>query len=372
MAEPDTPQDKVFYDQESWHFPRGLKINNVPYNLDEKLSLYNWTPRNTYALRTALAKAKSGISRTIIALMGDSITAASSPALEPSTDSIAIRLEKALESKGFPIAGDGPVFPSNINTLVTNDNRWNVAASWGGSVLYRSTTTNGATATFTSIRTGTIVDIYYFNNNTGPFTYNIDGAGAVLVTPVAGTTMSLVSISGLADTTHSVVITTTTVTSTFMVAVAVRKASGLSIVNAGWGGSSSTTWLSLSWTNGVEIVKGILPNFVWYMIGVNDAVIAFTPLSTFKSNVSSTLNSIKTVCPIGLMIPPPISNESAISPYIDILYGIVDDMDIPLIDWRHHFVNYATFNGQGLSLDANHPNVTGLLDMGEMMASILT
>ena len=148
-----------------------------------------------------------------------------------------------LSAKGYPSGGTGVILPyvnSSADTRVTISG-WTQFA--GGSPLAQ-TSTAASTLTFADTNLSTVVDVWYLDIG-GAFTYSIDGGAAVTITPPGGTNVAprKTTITGLSNTTHTVVLTSSTATATYVMGVAFHQATGVVFNNLGYGGASTPSTL---------------------------------------------------------------------------------------------------------------------------------
>lgn len=350
---------------------------------DNRLSLYNWKPSNTAKLRKALAMANNG-GLGKVAFIGDSITVARDGGgnlIYPFRDAYPYQLVRALEAKGMSIAGEGPVFANNgSNTSDKTDTRWvfGVPANWDVNFtqLATFTTTNGATATFTSTRPGTTVEIWTIKTASGTWTYSIDGATPVAVAArgAGDGTVEKITVTGLADTTHTVLITTTSTAVTWLLAVSVLRSTGLQIVNVSISGTFASTWATSTGLVPFQSVKEVAPHATFVMLEANDAA-ALTASATYVTNLTTIVNNAKVYGDVVLMVSTPMDTTTyptKHSAYDPLVYQVADATDVPVIDWEHHFVNWATFDALDLNMDVIHITRVAHGDMAEILSGILS
>jgi lysophospholipase L1-like esterase len=231
--------------------PAGI-VGASAYN--PALGVYNLKGNSFRRLRAALAKAVAGTGLATILCAGDSITWGNEAT--SSAHSYPMVLRGLLSALGIPLAGTGFVnmsadgVPFSVDSRYTfspsnpgtGSSHWNIDGFWIVGIYSR---TNGDTVTFVSDLPGTSVVITYSDGN-GPWTYNIDGAGPVTVTPGSSFTNKTVTITGLANTTHTIVITNTatgapnSAVGASLCGIEVVSASGARVINLGSPGSDSS------------------------------------------------------------------------------------------------------------------------------------
>lgn len=351
---------------------------NAGAHFDPRLSLYNWKPSNTMRLRKALSIANSG-GHGKVAFVGDSITAAvpnGAPGdLEPFRDAYPYQLVEALAATGMTIAGEGPVYANNNSAFNATDSRWVIDANWQFILPHQLlvfATFTGATATFTSTRPGTVVEVHYPNSG-GPFNVVIDGGAPTLITPGVDGVATVWTSGVLADRTHTVTITTTTAGITWLLGVAVRRTSGLSIINASLGGAPTSYWTPdpdpIKPKNHVEAAA---PTATFIMLEANDVGLATAP-ATYTSQLTAIVTWAKLLGDVVLLVSPPM--DTTVYPdkvdYDPLIYAVAEATDVPLIDLEHHFTNWAVADALGLFVDDAHPARYTHADIAQHLTQIL-
>lgn len=356
-------------------------------------NVYGFPANGLRRTRAALARAAAGSGYAKIVCIGDSITVGVG-ATNKYVGSWPMVLRSVLSNRGASIGGTGWCFPW-CNEGLTNDSRWTYAGGFNVYQFDDASTMNfvtaratGATLQFTSDQPGTVVDIAFFNNS-GAFTYSIDGAAAVTVNPPGGQTIGKLTVTGLANTTHTVLITTTTASFTHISAIQVRNASsGLLVSNPAVGSSKTTPWTTnglgaSAWYDSGKLTRAdeSAPDLVIIepMI-VNDAQTAGgqVPPATSQSNLVDMIGAFRGLSstPDILMVMPPTPNPANIptatwTPYVQAVYAAADSTGVPLIDVADRWGSWSTANGLGLMNDIYHPSNAGYQDVGRAIASLL-
>lgn len=350
---------------------------SAPYNSRKAMDFayakdfptYNFKATNTRTIRAQLAKAMAGTATAKIGFAADS-TEAGYTALA-STQSPPIVFRDLFEKYGYPIGGSGPVVgnpgggPGGFL-----DTRWSFTGAWttqaGNNNFLYQTVVNGATATFASAKAGTIVKIRYMNNG-GPFSYTIDGGASVPVTPSGGGSMATITVTGLANTTHTVVITTTSTSAFYLVWASVENTSGVLVGNFSVCSSTTTNWLDGNfYFPGNELVAWA-PHLTFIDLGIND-VGAGMNITTLKSNLQALITKFKATGDVVLVTSNPhesLDFTGVNNAKLDLAY----ENDIPLIDMFNVFESYAVSNPLGLYSDSAHPNAAGYAIKGRNLAS---
>jgi hypothetical protein len=340
----------------------GSRVNGY----DRRLNIYNLKPKHLRRTHAALGRAYNGYGSCSIAIVGDS-TDAGIGTNSASNDSWPGRLKKNLVNVGAFNGGTG--FVVGAPNAPGVDNRWTLGAGWaawgdGSSALANDTTLNPAT--FVSDSNGTIVKVLY-GAGLGAFTVQIDGGSIVTIPSAAGTTgtPTIYQVSGLTNAPHTVVINSTAVgTYPMILGVSVEQSSGLVIHNLGIGGGHSALLTNPSpWFPGnLASSAALAADLVVQGFMINDSNDA-VPVATYKSNVLSGVAILQSRgADLILRTPMPVSGTD-LTPYIQALYEIADQADLPLIDLNDRAGTWTLSNGNGIMSDNFHPNAFGYADM---------
>lgn len=342
---------------------------------DDSISAYNWKRSNTAGLAAALSKSQTG-SYVSLAFVGDSITAGRVPGTTtPSTDAFCQRMMAYLSACGYTLAGDGVIVPCNYRPFdsANVDQRWSFTGTWtesgNGHGLQASV---ASTATLTSTRAGTIVEVFYFNGSTAPFYVSIDGGADVTVTPTGTSTLATYQVTGLSNATHTVRVSRIAGNCQFWGAT-VRSASGLTVSNFGESGVTSSRFTNTDWYQNRAQIAHTAPSAVFLMAGTNDAISAVS-VATYKANMDAIIDyfgTLNTSTGDVVIMSPYFGGTEDFAPYRAALYELADENDVPLIDWGHAFVSEADATSNGIRADDYHPNKAGFDVMGANLARIL-
>jgi lysophospholipase L1-like esterase len=337
------------------------------YNAE--LSLYNATSANMRGFRNALAKARAG-GLVTFSFLGDSKIAGLGTNGMASINAAASApgfFRSALAGRGYPIAGTGPVFSFQNPALGTADTRWTFTGTWTPvvntpNVNFRSSTVAGSTATFTSDLPGTVVEIRNLSNS-GPYTYAIDGAAAVTVTPTGTNVIHTTTVTGLANTVHTVVLTTTSTTATYALAVNVRQATGFQVANHGLSGSNTTHWIALNWFQAKGVAELLPTDGVFLSLGTNDSGTGVT-IANFKTNMTTIVAAQKALGrPVMLILPSaPATTHVAYASwplYVAAHYDLAESLDVPLLDLTDVHGTQALAMASGMFFDEVHEKEAG-------------
>lgn len=331
---------------------------------DPTRSVYNATSRNLRRSRQKLSQAIVGTELFRVACLGDSTTfGAGDGVTDISTGTYPAYLASLLSSGTGAARATGLSGPSQA---YVPDLRWSAfTGTWDDANMYRQSGSSGAQATFTSDRAGTFLDIWYYQG-VGAFTYNIDGAGPVTVTPTGGGNMwHKTTVSGLANTVHTVVFTQSTASAVALGGMEVYGASGVSVTNFGAPGAGSATFVSGGGTGHPQtaISTYMVPDLVLINLGINDY---FTQGGTapFEANLH-TLIALYPNSDVVLGVGTPVSVTTDVPPWIDYVtsvYRVAENLDIPVVDLTDRWVSYA-LSAAMISTDGTHPLKAGYADI---------
>lgn len=266
------------------------------------------------------AKAASGASTANMAFIGDSITQGAKTTdstTKPWTELVRtnLLLSKTLGGDYYPthnstafestFTGTPPFVWNYTTSLVFNKHGWERMPGFSG-------TTPVTTLTFTTPQACTQIDFFYVDFASGTFDYKVDGGSATTITTTktgVGTDAQIkkVSITGLANTTHTVVFGNQSTTNVMLImgcAAYKSTSTGLGFVrNAAAGAEAndfvgSTTWATedrITFWSGVNpqsLPYGstytfgfpMQPHLAFISYGVNDCTNLRTPASFKRIN----------------------------------------------------------------------------------------
>lgn len=350
--------------------PSYVGARNNPF--DPETSWYNMTETSMLPIRSMLAK--NDTQRVKLAFLGNSIPAGSYVTAIGKND-LAAQVRRFLKAEGTLINGTGLVFPANQPGISPptpqRDYRYTSITGWTLSAdthyPYAYTTTNGAVISWTADEPGQTVEVITYDN-TGPIQIAIDGVVQETYTgpnPGGGTTAIVRQFTGLPHTLHTVTVTTTSTTLSFVAAIQARNAAGLEVTNAAVGGGivdsywpyNFATWRPTLAVAGQPdiVVICLLGNNLW--AGTNTATDAYNAILEITEYYQDLGKA-----PI-IMIEPNLDNgvvaQAEREAWISAMYDVADDQDIPLLDCTHLFNSYAIADGLGLMGDIAHPNDAG-------------
>lgn len=338
-------------------------------NYNPQSSLYNLKSSAMRRARGALGRAQSGTGHAKIAFVGDSTTQGTGATVGVSDP--VVQMRKLLSAKGFPIAGTGPVRAAST----TGDARWTVGSGWVTAFQNCiSTSTAGSVATFVSDLPGTVVSIRYLNNATGhTFTYAIDGGAAVTVTTTNAQTVGTVTVTGLTNATHTVVITSGNAGDVYVLDVSVHAASGLLLGNFAGGGTSSTNWAAGTYYDNRNAVASWAPDLSIVMVGINDASVV--PTANFTANMTTLITTLLASGDVVLCTPYPAANSLMLltsqATIVAQIVALANSLSLPLVDIGERWGSHAAVSSYGYYSDAGlHPSVLGYADGVRAISSV--
>lgn len=346
---------------------------------DARTNFYNVKATNTRGLRRSIGLAQAGKGLAHHAFLGDSETD-----YYMGSDGSDPRLmwprvyRSVLAGSGVPVGGSGVVFAAKAAPLNV-DPRWTFTSGWEAQGPYRLSSANGDVATFTSTDPGTTVAICALRGS-GPIGWSIDGGAATgTVDPIGTVTdpATYVLATGLADTTHTLTLTSTGATGSFyLISASTYRASGLLVHNLAWYGITAQAYADRSvWNNLNPIYTGALPatpDVVWLALGVND----INSGGRTPDQVAADLTTLRqqfpdSDCVLVAQYQPQGSTDSAWGAYVARLYALADTLDVPLLDLFDRSGGYTTADAAGLMGDVTHPNAAAQVDWGRAAARAL-
>lgn len=308
------------------------------------ISVYGRSADNTRTLRARLGAAAVATGLARVLFVGDSTTAGY--AVTPGRNDAVTLLRDALERDGYRVGSF--VFARN-NT--TTDARWN----WGGWAaaptmdLPYITGGSSATATFTSDVAGTVVEILT-TSESARFQYSIDGASAVTISAAgASNQMQLITITGLADTVHTITFTAAASGQSSIVGAGVRPAAGVVLANAGMTSSRTQDWIG-DWYQGLGATLGWQPHVVHIELGGNDAINSVTA-ATFATQLGTLVDACQDYGAEVYLTGSHHANPTSVpswDTYLTKIYDVSDTYGVPLLDEGDRFGTYAQISALGL------------------------
>lgn len=377
--ETDTKKRKVGDGTTAWaslsyqQAPPAAPFGTSPGVFDARRSLYNAGPEKFRKFRAALGKAATGKALCRVAHMGDSTSEGVGETSNRMANSWPGQLSQIFNTNGYTLDGSFGVLQAYTNNAgywpewVQTTGSWN--ALNGGSPVV-SATASGAVLTFTSTNTGTVLELRYLHTGAS-FTYSLDGGAAQTVTTNGSQAVGLVQLTGLANTTHTIAITSTGNTQIFSAHVHSSITSGLQFWNAGIGSSKSSDWYgSNSWFAAPKLLSNWSPNLTTIMLGINDATNQVVTPANYQTNMQALITQALTTGDVLLISPVPASGVD-LSQYMPLLYGLADSNNLPLLDMTHRWKDWTTQNAMAVYMDTYHPNGAGYNDVARAVYAAL-
>lgn len=320
---------------------------------DTSRAVFNRKISNTKPLIHGLGRAFGTEGQLRIALAGDSTTAGFRADYVP-----AKQLETLFEMAGYTIAGQ-IVTPSkggsttvNLDPTVSTTGTWNMQT---GNTLLESKAA-GNTLTYTSTRPGTTLELVTFGSLVN---WTLDG---VAQTDIPAQTGSLrkTTITGLANTTHTVVITTTDPASFYLASIGTWNANGIIIGNFGINSSRSDHWGVTSYFGPAQVINQWAPHVITLNLGINDFAAGWTP-AVFKTNLDTVLSRFTGTPALFLETSNP-QQSVDFTTFETAKYELATTRDIPVIDVALRFGSYTEAFNAGLYTypgDVVHPTRAG-------------
>jgi lysophospholipase L1-like esterase len=356
---------------------------------DRSSNAYNWKSSNTRLIRRGLGRVMAGKGSANFLVIGDSMSAGYLGSAEtPSADTLSAWPEimrAVLANRGITSGGTGvvPCIKGNLQY----DSRWNIGSGWDLSLAYIAfTTSTNKVSTFVSDQPGTSVSVFFMGNSTA-MKVNIDGGADHVLTFSNTNAPNVATFSGLADTVHTVVITTTAATYNALIGASVfTPGVGLHVHNIAVGGSyahyPSGDFLA-SWDQvtpahmnpvlcGSVAAAGITPDAVFVGLGGNDVQNASYSQAGTLAAIAGLRAQFSTSDFILIGETELSTHEAAGAALVAAEYTLADTLDVPLVDMLDRFGDYATMNGHGLiGGDGAHPTAVAQADWGRNMANLV-
>lgn len=321
--------------------------------------VYNWKASNTRKLQRSLATVRAGSAGTYAehVFIGDGQTYQKNVTTWP------IRFRTRMAELGYPTAGTGWVWSNDgyndHDTRISKTGTWTVANG------YTSTTTSGATLTFhDTVLAGTVISVAYLDNS-GPFTVSVyDDTDTIIgspvtVTPGGSATTAVYTRTVAGDTTHKVVVTTTSATATYICGFRVGKTSGLRVsALAGFGWAASGYYTPTSTFSVPNIINGMVPSIdvVHAAFGLGDVYAGRT-----TSQFAADLKTVRAKFPSAdcILYSDMEHQQHSTAAHIAAMYDVADELDVPLVDMHQRSGgSYTAANAAGL-VSGQYPTTKG-------------
>lgn len=328
----------------------------------------------TRKLISSMTKALAGTGVSEHLIIGDSMSSAYTGAAFDFANSWHRKLKAKLVASGYPDGGTGLIATNEANSG-GKDPRWAFSGTADtSSNVYVALGTAASTATFTSDTAGTIVDVIYSNAG-GSFSVKIDGAAAVRVVATGALTIGTYTVTGLANTAHTVVVTATS-GSAIVCAAQVRNAAGVRFTSLGKFGLHAAGFLGDGgFVKSIAVGAMPSPDVVHISIGANDMINGATAAATV-TNIQ-TIRNLWPSADVILYVEPITENneisDAAYGVFATALRALASTLGCPLVDWNLRYGGAASVISMGfVGADGVHPNALAQADMGNVVYEGLT
>lgn len=150
----------------------------------------------------------------------------------------------------------------------------------------------------------------------------------------------------------------------------------ITVLNAGWDASNAGNWnngqtYAYSPLNSIAVYD---PDLCVINLGINDAHAGIGE-TTYKNNMQAIINAcVASGADVVLVIPSPVGSTAAsalntLSSWVLALAAA--NGNLPVVDLRGAFVDYATANAAGLMRDTLHPNAAGYGVIATAVADVI-
>jgi lysophospholipase L1-like esterase len=242
-----------------------------------------------------------------------------------------------------------------------------------------SINTTTATATFSiGNLVTTALDIYY-RQTTGTFRWRVDSGAWTAVTGTGTNALGKVSISGLADSAHTIQLDTVGNTGTVSIygfRATRPSVAGVELLKAGNGSLDSTQWVNYLADYLPGILTDVQPDLVIVALGTNDYRRAVTP-AQYITAMSTLVSSTRAVSPNTgfVFLAPADSNATASTPltaFRDALFDFCRDNNHAFYNHHDDWADYDAMNALGVWQDALHVNAAGARLIAKRIHTLLT
>lgn len=328
-------------------------------------------------IKEALAKA----TELRLAWIGHSIVAGQG-ATPGTLDNVRLLGHRAAQSGAATPGLVTAVNNTTVDARVTFDPEWTYSGTPDLSMqLHRRCNVAGKSYTTAFTHAGTEVEILTFGNGTA-LTYSIDGGAPVTITPSGSSTIQKTSVTGLANTKHTVTVTTTTSAGyAYLLGIALYQAKGLQVANFGYSGSFSLNWTpnaiggsDIFYSPYRDVVTGWKADVVVVEIGANE-LIHDKGAAALATNLQTVVSSLKAAgADVVLVVDPPIYSATKttwMAEFYPVLYNVADANKVPLVDFTAHWINRDVGAALDFYADQWHPSAKGYFDLNAVVSRAL-
>lgn len=374
-----------------------LANGHTPLNhFNAERSVYNWKASNTDQMRASLNRALSGSLEHHV-FIGDSEThnfVGPPPAVSDPRQMWPRRWRDFLTTTlGVPSGGEGVIRVGKATQTGFLDPRWTLGSGWTQFTTNAAAATNGAVATCVTSQACTTVELYYRDvSGSATASVTVDGANAQTITTTGTSAMKKLTWTGLANTTHTIVLTTTSATSFTLFGAGAYNASGLVAQNmAAYGTQVTTDWGTsyFSYASVVQLLFGgtvtapattagvgnglAHPTVLHVQLGVNDIKNTTTSAATIAAAIQTLVGYFAGAeVYLHAQLQPNTTlgvTQAEWEEYVAALYALADTLDVPLFDWHHRSGGITTALANGaMSSDGLHPTAAWQYEQGRALA----
>jgi hypothetical protein len=261
-------------------------------------------------------------------------------------------------------ATDGFIYAGNAYAGWTSITGFDLAAQYDKHYRVNTSGVSGS-ITLPTIRAFTGYTLYAQSDAGATISATVDGGAPQTLTIPAGAGWQAVAVTGLGNTTHTIVFTTTG--GVKLLGVDLKHSDNLfTVTNAGRSGSSAVDWTLNGAYDLFNTATGVIaPDAVIVNIGTNTG-------SSVDADITTVINKCNTLgIPVVVAAFGGIASSTAYDNKRLALYGAADTNDLPLIDYTAVIGNYDVANAAGLMNDTLHENQRGYtLEASALMRAI--
>jgi lysophospholipase L1-like esterase len=354
--------------------------------------IFNYNPLYLFRWRAAMAKVKRGTARAKILSGGDSKTfgryAMGNTNLgytNARVNGYPPQLAALLTARGLPAENDNFYTGNYLSTAnmlladprVTVSGSWTVATSTGNATSVYSSGTSAGSLIFAPGPQFDTADVYYFPNNTNPFTISIDGAVVATITPVVTGSMAKATVSTTLGT-HTISVDNAAGSSNQVQGIDtyVNAVKSVSVFNSGLDGGTVPSYF-VATANPYFTIPILKPDLTVLNYITNDirAGGVGTAEATYKANLGSLIDVAKQNGDVILMPAPPM-DTTLVDParYLSFVQWNRDlavQKSCVMLDLSATWPPYATSNAIGMFGDGLHENAVGYGEIARQLATLL-
>ena len=262
-------------------------------------------------------------------------------------------------------AADGFIYAGNAYAGWTIGAGFDLAAQYDKHYRVNTSGVSGSITLFT-LRAFTGYTLYAQSDGGASITATVDGGAPQTLTVPAGAGWQAVPVTGLGNTNHTLVFTTTS--GVKLLGVDLKHTDNLfTVTNAGRSGSAAGDWALTGSYDLFNTATGVLaPDAVIINIGTN------TGTST-DADITTVINRCNTLgIPVVVAAFGGIAAGGAYDTKRLTLYAAADSNDLPLIDYGAVIGNYDVANAAGLMNDTLHENQRGYTLEASALMRVIT